>query len=562
MISRMKSRLNELKIAYFSAEYAIADVLPTYAGGLGVLAGDLVHQAGDDGRQLVAFGPAYRHNVAVKTDHTTPLEQQLELNGFHLIEKEGQPMALAIEVPGWEETAVRVWERKFGPTRLLLMDTDFAPNTATSRNLMANLYDPNLRTRLQQQYLLAAAALAVMKVLDIEPDVYHLNEGHMAWVILALVVEQAARQPGLKVSEALTTVGAKVVGTKHTILPGAGDFVELSLLQSLFGPLMEQHGLSVEELFESGHMPESPQTFSTTRLLLNVARISNGVSEMHCVAERAAHPHSRLIPVTNGVYAPRWQHHNVADRGEVNEADLWHRHEENRTGMVAHVNKLLGTNLDPTRLTAVWARRFAAYKRPTLLIRDMARLERMLNHEERPVQIIISGNANEADVEGMEALEAITAAVQQKALEGRLVYLPHYVTDTTKWLAGGADVWLNTPVRGMEACGTSGMKASLNGALQFSTSDGWFDEIDRRIIGWVLPEAEAETALYEMFENEIAPMFYERDSDGVPLAWAKKMRVAVEMMEHQLRLIGCSTIITTRCTGWPKLWLTPLDPRE
>jgi alpha-glucan phosphorylase-like protein len=520
-------------VAYFSAEYAIEDVLPTYAGGLGVLAGDLVMQAGDDGRNLVAFGPAYRHNVAVKTDHTTPPDQQLQAQGFRLLPVNGEQLTLRLNFPGWEKVAVRVWEREFGTARLMLLDTDFAPNSAVSRNLMANLYDPNLRTRLQQQFLLAAAALAVMKELGIEPSVYHLNEGHMAWVILALVIEQAKQQPGLKMSEALAKVGQMVVGTKHTILPGAGDFVELGLLQSLFGPLLQQYGLSVEELFEAGHMADAPQTFSTTHLLLAVARISNGVSEMHCVAERAAHPESHLIPVTNGVYAPRWQHDDVAGRGEVTDEELWRRHEENRARMIEHVNKLLGTKLAPDRLTAVWARRFAAYKRPTLLIHDMERLERLLRNEERPVQVVISGNANEADVEGLEALEAITAAVQQKSLEGRLVYLPHYVTETTKRLAGGADVWLNTPVRGMEACGTSGMKASLNGALQFSSSDGWFDEIDRRTIGWVLPEAEAETALYEILENEIAPMFYDRDSAGAPVAWLKKMRAAIELMEKQ-----------------------------
>jgi starch phosphorylase len=524
--------MKEPVVAYFSAEYAIADALPTYAGGLGVLAADLVMQAGDDGRQLVAFGPAYRHNVAVKTDHNTPLDQQLEVQGFHLLEQNGQQLVLDIGVPSWDKTVVRVWERQFGTARLMLLDSDFAPNSADSRNLMANLYDPNLRTRLQQQYLLATAAIAVMQHLRIEPDVYHLNEGHMAWVILALVIEQAKRQPGMTVREALTNVGNEVVGTKHTILPGAGDFVELNLLKTLFGSLMEAHGLVLEEWFEAGHMPEAPDTFSTTRLLLTVARISNGVSEMHCVAERAAHPHSTLIPVTNGVYAPRWQHRDIAERGE-GDAALWKRHGENRAGMVEHVNALLGTKLAPDRLTAVWARRFAAYKRPTLLIHDLARLEKMLNHPKRPVQVIISGNANETDVEGMEALEAIMAAVQQKTLGGRLVYLPHYVSDTTKWLAGGADLWLNTPVRGMEACGTSGMKASLNGALQFSTSDGWFDEIDRRTIGWVLPEAEAETALYEMLEGEIAPLFYDRDHAGVPVGWVKKMRAAIEMMEKQ-----------------------------
>lgn len=523
-------------VAYFSAEYAISDVLPTYAGGLGVLAGDLVRQAGDDAWDLVAFGPAYRHNVAVKTDHTTPLEQQLSDHGFRLLTgRDGKELVVKVELAE-QDTAVRVWERKFGTARLLLLDTDFAPNSAISRNLMANLYDPDLRTRLEQQFLLAMGAVAVMKEMDLSPDVYHLNEGHMAWVILALLLEKVKerKDPELTFAKALEQVRELVVATKHTILPGAGDFAELMVLQELFGKIMQKHGFSAEELFEAGRMPEAPETFSTTRLLLATARVSNGVSAMHCVAERAVHPHSQLIPVTNGVYAPRWQHHNLAERGrDAGDAELWRMHEENRAGMISHLNGLLGTQLDPQRLTAVWARRFAAYKRPTLILSDLERLSRLLNSDKRPMQIIISGNANESDVEGLEALEKITAAVQHSELNGRLAYLPHYVTETTKWLAGGADLWLNTPVRGMEACGTSGMKASLNGALQFSTSDGWFDEVDGTKIGWILPEMEAEKVLYDVLEGEVAPLFYERGADGMPGGWVKKLRAAIELMEKQ-----------------------------
>lgn len=527
--------MKQPRVAYFSAEYAIADALPTYAGGLGVLAGDLVRQAGDDGREVLAFGPAYRHNVAVRTNHSTPLDQQLLDHGFHLLERSaGQPLTVKVDMAEGE-TEVRVWERKFGSARLMLLDTDFAPNPSISRNLMANLYDPDLRTRLQQQFLLGLAGVAVLKELAVEPDVYHLNEGHMAWVVVALAMEESQRRKeDLTFAKALELVREQVVATKHTILPGAGDFAELDVLQELFGGILKKHGFSAEELFEAGRMPEATETFLTTRLLLTNARVSNGVSAMHCVAERAAHPHSQLIPVTNGVYAPRWQHHNLAERAkDAGDVELWRMHQENRAGMVAHLNEQLGSKLDPERLTAVWARRFAAYKRPTLILSDMERLAKLLNDPKRPVQIIISGNANESDVEGLEALEKITAAVQHEDFAGRLVYLPHYVTDTTKWLAGGADLWLNTPVRGMEACGTSGMKASLNGALQFSTSDGWFDEIDGAKIGWVLPEMEADKVLYKVLEEEVVPLFYERDDSGLPAGWAVKLRAAVEMMEQQ-----------------------------
>lgn len=523
-------------VAYFSAEYAIADALPTYAGGLGVLAGDLVRQAGDDGHNLIAFGPAYRHNVAVKTNHNEPLDQQLTDHGFHLLAGlDNQPLVVTAEFASWK-IDVRVWERRFGASaRLLLLDTDFPPNTAINRNLMANLYDPDLRTRLQQQFLLALASLAVLEALGIEPDVYHLNEGHMALVAVALALEEGRKHPGVPLAKTLKAISDKVVATKHTILPGAGDFAELGVVRELFGGVMEQAGFTAEELFEAGRMPESPETFSTTKLLLATARAANGVSSMHCVAERAAHPHSTLVPITNGVYAPRWQHHNLGERDRPNatDADLWQMHEANRAGMIAHVNRVLGTDLDPQALTVVWARRFAAYKRPSLILSDLVRLAKLLNNPDRPLQFIISGNANESDVEGIGAVEMITAAVQHEELGGHLVYWPHYVTDTTKWLAGGADLWLNTPIRGMEACGTSGMKASLNGAVQLSTSDGWFDEIQGDRIGWVLPEEDSAAALYDLLEHEVVPMFYERGRDGLPEAWLIKLRAALELMERQ-----------------------------
>jgi glycogen phosphorylase len=523
-------------VAYFSAEYAIADALPTYAGGLGVLAGDLVQQAGDDDRELIAFGPAYRHNVAVKTNHNEPLDQQMADHGFHLVNRaDGQVLVVELKFASWK-TDVRVWERKFGTSaRLLLLDTDFPPNTAINRNLMANLYDPDLRTRLQQQFLLAMASLKVLGELDIAPDVYHLNEGHMALVVVALALEYAKHHPGVPLAKTLVAVSEQVVATKHTILPGAGDFAELEVVRELFGSVMEQAGFSADELFEAGRMPESPETFSTTRLLLATARAANGVSAMHCVAERAAHPHSQLIPITNGVYAPRWQHHNLGGRNSARTsgAELWRLHEENRAGMIEHVNRELGTRLDPERLTVVWARRFASYKRPTLVLSDVVRLAKLLNDPERPLQVIISGNANESDVEGIMAVEAITAAVQREEFGGRLAYWPHYVTETTKWLAGGADLWLNTPIRGMEACGTSGMKASLNGAVQLSTSDGWFDEIEAERIGWILPEEDSAGALYELLEHEVVPLFYARGANGLPEVWLAKLRAALELMERQ-----------------------------
>jgi glycogen phosphorylase len=500
---------------------------------LGVLAGDIVREAGSEGRDFVALGPAYRHNVAVKTDQTTPIDKQLMANSFELVTgKNGKPIVTTVDFHTWQ-VKVRAWQRYYGSARLLLLDTDFEPNTPINRNLTANLYDPDVRTRMLQQYLLAAAGITMLRELGLEPAAYHLNEGHMAFVLVVLAMEYGRDHKGVTFQEALEAISGKVVATKHTILSGAGDFADRATIVELFDASLNTCGFSGNDLFEAGTMARDEDVFSTTKLLLTYAHRANGVSRMHVKAEHKVHPSSKLIPITNGIYVPGWQRPNLFKGvAAMSDKDLWEAHNANRAQLIDFINKTFGTKLDPERLTMVWARRFAAYKRPTLVFTNPDRLAAILGNPDRPIQLLISGNANETDTEGVKALEAIASAIQREAFSEHLVYLPHYVTGTTKQLAGAADLWLNTPIRGMEACGTSGMKAGLNGALQFSTSDGWFDEVDSESVGWVLPEENSATVMYDTLEHQIAPMFYER-TNGVPTAWVKRMRAMISMIETE-----------------------------
>lgn len=510
--------MNKPTIAYYAAEYATGDGLPMYAGGLGVLAADYVMEAGAQGWKVVAFGAAYQGRLGTA--------------GFKRLEHNGRQFETVVDFGDWQ-VSCGAWVREFGSARLVLIDTDREENSVLSRWLMANLYDPNVTTRLLQEFVVAEASLAVMEVLGVKPERYHLNEGHMAFVPLALAAHHQSGHGQISLTEALAAVRPQVVGTKHTILPGAGDFADGELMKKLFGGYLARHGWTGDDLLAEGHKASDPKIFSTTAFMIRSAVRSSAVSQLHSEAEHKEHPQSRLIPITNGVHRDRWQQDNLrGPAASLADEELWRRHDANRRGLIKFVNDEFGSALDPQRLTVVWARRFAPYKRPLLVFSDVSRLQQLLTSEPG-IQLIVSGNANAADDEGMRILEQIVELAQDKGFGGRLLYLPHYSTDWSRRLVAGADVWLNTPVRGMEACGTSGMKAGLNGALQVSTRDGWVDEVDLEAIGWEIPAEASSEGLYGLLENEVKPMFYRRNAAGVPEEWVRRLRAVAALTEQR-----------------------------
>jgi starch phosphorylase len=519
-------------IAYYAAEYAIDDELPTYAGGLGVLAADYVLEAAAQGWPVVAFGAAYRHVSSSKKLTRQEAERTLHEAGFErLPERDGQPFRTRVDFGDWEVT-VGAWVRRFGTARLILIDTDLPKNDELSKGITATLYDPDLVTRLLQECVMARASVAILHELGVEAERYHMNEGHMSFVPLALAANYAQAYGRMSLGQALRAVRPRLVGTKHTILPGAGDFADEATLERLFGRYLAQYGWSAHDLLAAGAKDDDPATFSTTAFMIKSAVRSSAVSQIHAAAEHAEHPQSALVPVTNGVHRPRWQLGGLSGELErLSDEELWYQHEEGRRTLVDFVNAELGTALERDRLTLVWARRFAAYKRPTLIFEDVARLQRLMNGAPG-FQLIVSGNANEFDDQGMHSLDDIMAHAQTSGFNGRLVYLPHYATDVTLRLVAGADVWLNTPVRGMEACGTSGMKAALNGALQLSTRDGWVDEVDLDAMGWEVPVTSSAQGIYEALEREVLPLFTARDSDGLPHGWIGRMRAGMGIVEQ------------------------------
>jgi starch phosphorylase len=514
-------------IAYFSAEFSVADSLPIYAGGLGILAGDIVQESGAEDLNLHAFGLVY-HEAFTMGDHDTrPITQRLQDEGFSLIQDVDNKPILIPVLFGGRTIDVQGWRRDYGPTSLTLFDTKVVSNSPEDQEITDRLYDSRPGVMLRQQLVLAFASIALLETLAISPDFYHLNEGHMAFVGLAAAVAHQAKNSGLKLLEAINQMRPKLVGTKHTILSGAGLTLSRQALAAELDDVLSGAGGDLDLIFELGGKPDG--YFSTTKFLMSLTANQSGVSEIHVLSEKAVHPDSRLIATTNGVFAPRWRAANLdgVSRG-IGDDELRSLHNVNRLKLLDYVQEQTGAILDPDRLTVVWARRMTSYKRPEFLVADLERIAALTHHATQPMQFIYAGTANPADSVGMELMNKIVAASKRADLTESFSYVPNYNPATARTLVQGADVWLNTPIRGKEACGTSGMKASLNGALQLSTSDGWVDEIDLNAIGWEIPEAALPSDLYDILEHQVAPLYYE---DGA--GWMKKVHANITLIEQE-----------------------------
>lgn len=510
-------------VAFFCAEYAITFDESMYAGGLGILAGDFLLEAGDQKMPLIALGLKYTNTKTAE-------------NGFELItEADGAPVL--VEVPIGEKTDVKKiflqsWVKRFGDkTFLVLLDCDIENNAPEDRKL-GGLYDQDFVTHLKQEIYLGIGGVRLLKVLGIEPRKYHLNEGGMAFAALAVLAE-GVDGPRQDPNKLIKEVRAKIVSTKHTIL-SVGTKVSVIELWKMIGTYCDMYGISSDFLMSLGAYKGDQTLFATTRFLLALSGKSNGVSVLHTVFEEQKYPESHLIPITNGVYVPRWQSALWRKEGPaagLSSEKIWAIKSQLRRELIESVNKFSGVNLDPEVCTLVWTRRFVAYKRPLALFSDMVRLKNIISNTSKPLQIIISGRVYGADSESFHMMEKVRAAAHDPIFEGRIVFVQNYSLELAQKFVTGSDVWLNTPERGVEACGTSGMKAGLNGALMASVSDGWMDEVNWRDIGWILSDDEdLPISFYEALERHILPEFYSRGPKGVPESWINRMRSTMQLV--------------------------------
>lgn len=522
-------------VAFFCAEYGIQG-LPLYAGGLGMLAEDFVREAGDQGLPLYAIGLFYNQRTDASSDELRSENRITLINHkFNLLRvNNGEPLTIEVDIAG-SMISLQVWQRIHGSSRLYLLDSDVEKNNLTDQRILSSLYGSDISVNILQQLLLGIGGVKLVRALKINPKIYHLNEGHTSFAALALFAEYLHDHSEMSLRAAIQVMKQHIVASKHTILSVAGINFTRDQLKDIVQHYFKRHRIDFEEFFKLGARQENPEVFSTTKLMLQSASRANGVSLLHTEYEKKVHPHSSLIPITNGVYLPRWRTEKWPQKrlDEISKDELWKLRNTLRSDLISSIDSQTGIKLNPNALTIVWARRFASYKRPEILFTDLNRLAQIVSKTDMPVQFIISGKAHVNDKEGQATVSRIKEYTNRPEFIGKIVYVPDYSINVAKELVLGADVWLNTPTPGFEACGTSGMKAALNGALQCSVKDGWMGEVNWENLGWILDNEKITSDIYDVIENKIRPMFFERNSSGIPDAWVERVQNMLKLTEEQ-----------------------------
>jgi glycogen phosphorylase len=581
-----------LRIAYFSAEFGIHESVPVYSGGLGVLAGDHLKSASDLGMPLCGVSLMYREGYFRQYLNVDGWQQERypENDFFNLPliseTKDGQPLVISVPLPG-REVFARVWRIDVGRVPLYLLDCNIKQNSPEDRNITAQLYGGDITTRIQQEIVLGIGGLRALRALGKEPTVCHMNEGHSAFAALERARVLIAEQ-GFDFGTAIEAVKAGTVFTTHTPVPAGNDAFNPGMIDQYFGEYMKSLKLDRQQFLALGreNRNNDGENFSMTVLAIRTANVSNGVAKLHGVVSRkmwknifpgVPETEVPITSITNGVHTPTWVAPEIGalyDRylgqawqekptafevwnrvDHIPDAELWRTHERCRERLVALAReKLVATRqrlgatradilaaeevLDPEALTIGFARRFATYKRGTLVFRDMARLDKILNDKDRPVQLIFSGKAHPKDHGGKELIAQVAQYARRAEFRRRVVFIEDYEMNIARHLVQGVDVWLNNPRRPLEASGTSGMKVCVNGGINLSILDGWWDEGYSADNGWRIGSGEEFTdpayqdeieshSLYDLIEREIVPEFYTRGADGLPRGWIKRMKRSI-----------------------------------
>lgn len=581
-------------IAYFSAEYGLDQTLAIYSGGLGILSGDHLKSASDLGVPLVAIGLLYKKGYFNQKINGNGI-QETEYNDIDIEnlpiesvkDSEGKDVLVALHFPK-KKLYLKAWKVNVGRVELYLLDSDIEANIPEYREITKTLYGGDREMRIQQEIILGQGGVAMLKALGYNPTIYHMNEGHSSFLILELIYN-LMKEKQVSFQIARDIVASKTVFTTHTPVPAGNDIFTLSLVEKYFKDYWDKLGITKQEFFQMGMKPDvqiDTTGFNMGILALKVAGKKNGVSKLHGAVSRElfgevwpniAANESPITYVTNGIHTcswlsphlkelynkyliPYWQDRIYDDEvwkkiSDVPNEELWKAHQERKVKMLAIVkentiNRLrrCGYNydeimkivdcLDPNALTIGFARRFATYKRATLIFKDLERITQILNNKNQKVQIIFAGKAHPADKEGQDLIKYIHEISMKPQFKGKVFLLENYNIAMSKYLISGVDVWLNTPRRPMEASGTSGQKASVNGVINFSILDGWWAEGYNAKNGWKIGESleysdyESQDrvdsqSIYDTLENKIIPMYYEKDEDGISSRWMQTMKESI-----------------------------------
>jgi glycogen phosphorylase len=576
-------------VAYFSMEYGLLDCLPIYSGGLGVLSGDHLKASSDVLLPLVGVGLLYQNGyLQQKLDPDGWQQEHAPVNDFYslpitpVMRPEGGELLVSVDLTGIE-VFLKVWRIDVGRVKLYLLDSNIPQNAAAEHREITNqLYGGDDHKRIHQEIVLGIGGLRALKALNLTPTVYHMNEGHSAFQAIERIRVLMADH-GLTFDEALHASRANNVFTTHTSVPAGLDRFDLGMAREHFEPYCAKAGIPLDSFLALGRPAgaEPHEPFSMAVCAMQTSAFRNAVSRLHRQVSQEMWEHLwpnlpvwevPIAAITNGVHLTSWingdlanlydqhlqpewrQGHNEPETwqqtGDIPASELWEAHRRRKRRMVTFVRERAvasalarnapapvveraGELLDPSILTIGFARRFATYKRATLVFRDLPRLKRILTNPTMPVQIVISGKAHPKDIPGKTLIREIVQLSRDPELRGRVVFVEDYGIEVAAEMVQGVDLWLNTPRRGEEACGTSGMKASINGVLSLSILDGWFDEAAEESGGWAIGNREPYSpdrdeahaaAIYSMLENEIVPMYYEEREEDVPTKWMERVK--------------------------------------
>lgn len=536
----IKSRLNNHPIAYFCAEFALSDNLPIYSGGLGILAGDVVREANDLKLPFVAIGLLYKHGFfrqAIEDGNQKEYYDQIDTNQPELqLIKRPDGSNLVIEIPIASDTLyIQVWQYTVGTTAVFLLDTDLDQNKAEYRTITDGLYRGN---RILQEIVLGIGGERALYAMDIHPSIYHLNEGHSAFAIFE-IAHHYLKEKGMTFAEGFQLAKHQIFFTNHTLVPAGNDVFIKEELKPYLSSYADQLQLPLDIMLTQGDLPHDPTKFGMTMLALSMATKVNAVSTLHSIAAKKLWPNEELVPITNGVHLPTWVADPIKQASHDFDLDvlhglsndlLWQIHKINKQKLIDTIERTVGVQFDLEVLTLVWARRFASYKQPALLFSEIETLKRIAKSAQGALQIVIAGKAHPHDDVGKGMIADIMVKIQENHLHNTVVYIPNYSMTVAKTLTQGADLWLNTPIRGEEASGTSGMKSGANGALQFSTSDGWVDEVNWEGTGWIIDPEHMARSLYETLESTILPTYYTVDDHYISQEWVNRMKKTMHII--------------------------------
>jgi len=583
-------------VAYFSAEFGLHESLPIYSGGLGILAGDHCKAASDLGVPFVAMGLLYRLGYfRQKINRDGWQETDLVHWNFHELPisevrdpESNKPFMIAVELPG-RMVHAKVWEVKVGLIRLFLLDCDVPENSEEDRKITYQLYGGDHEMRIKQEIVLGIGGACALRGMGLKPAVFHMNEGHAAFLSLERIRHRVQEQ-GLTFHQAQQYVAASSLFTTHTPVPAGNDAFSPELMARYFSNFAQKCQIDWQNFLKFGRPWESSETdpFSMTILALRMSRQANGVSAIHGRVSRemwqsvwpgVPRPEIPIDHITNGIHTLSWMAPQLRtlfeDKGGVfwedtlsdpecwknitknmSNAEFWEIHKKLKVELIEYARKNLRTQrlragysapeiraadfvLDPNTLTIGFARRFATYKRATLLFRDLDRLAAICNHPERPVQFVFAGKAHPADDGGKKLIQLIYRVAQREEFKNKIVFVENYDIEVARYLYHGVDVWMNNPTRPLEASGTSGEKVPPNGGVNFSVRDGWWDEAYDGKNGWAIgeevtsPDSKIQDefdsfSIYNLIENQLAPIYYRQDAEGISEDWMRYVRDSLE----------------------------------